>query len=130
MDDKPMITLQTLLEALKNKVDEDYADRIEKAVSMKSVDRLEAQAIEKIEMIEAVMRLAEQHYPTWADTDLVVLQLQGQAEPLIELIEVAEKALSVLYTDNDALGYGTEEEGQAAMELRTAINKVKGQVSR
>jgi hypothetical protein len=71
-----MITLQSLLEALKNKVDEDYADRIEKAVSMKSVDRLEAQAIEKLEKIEAVMQLAEQYYPTWADTDLTLLQLQ------------------------------------------------------
>jgi hypothetical protein len=81
MADKPMITLQTLLEALKDKVDEAYADRIEQASSMKSVDRLEAQAIEKIEMIEAVMRLAEQYYPTWADTDLALLQLQNGEAP-------------------------------------------------
>lgn len=78
MADKPMITLQTLLEALKDKVDEDYADRIEKAVSMKSVDRLEAQALEKLEKIEAVMGIAKQYYPTWVDTDLTLLQLQQE----------------------------------------------------
>lgn len=81
MTDKPvMITLQVLLQALKDKVDEDYADRIEKTSSLKMVDRYEASAIEKIEKIEAVMRMAEHYYPTWADTDLNLLHFQQEAK--------------------------------------------------
>lgn len=37
------------------------------------------------------------------------------------LAAAAEKALAVLWTDNDSRGYGTDEEGEAAMQLRTAI---------
>lgn len=75
-----MITLQTLLEALKDKVDEAYADRIEKALRMETVDRLEAEALEKLDKIDAVMQLAKQYYPTWTDTDLTLLHFRQETK--------------------------------------------------
>jgi hypothetical protein len=74
--EKKFITLRGMLEELKGKVDETYAARIETAVSMKSVDRLEEEAIKKLDTIDAVIRLAESYYPLQFDTDLVLIQFR------------------------------------------------------
>lgn len=44
---------------------------------------------------------------------------------LRDLATEAEKALGILWTDNDSRGYGTAEEGEAAMQLRTAITAAR-----
>ena len=74
--EKKFISLRGMLEELKNKVDESYAARIETAVSMRSVDRLEAEAIQKLDTIDTVIRLAENYYPLQSDTDLVLIQFR------------------------------------------------------
>lgn len=74
--EKKFITLRGMLEELKNKVDETYAARIETAVSMKSIDRLEEEAIKKLDMIDAVIRLVESYYPLQSDTDLTLIQFR------------------------------------------------------
>jgi len=81
--DKKFITLRGMLEELKTRVDETYAARIEIAVSMKSVNRFEEEAIKKLDMIDAVIRLAETYYPTQADTDLFLFQIK------LESLEIA-----------------------------------------
>jgi len=74
--EKKLITLRGMLEELKTKVDETYAARIETAVSMKSVDRLEEEAIKKLDTIDAVIRLAESYYPLQSDTNLILIQFR------------------------------------------------------
>lgn len=64
------LSLRKMLADLRNKVDEDFANRIENA-SMKSVDRLETQAIEKLDKIDAVIRMAEAYLPDLVDAELI-----------------------------------------------------------
>ena len=64
------LTLRKMLVDLRNKVDQDFADRMENA-SMRSLDRLETQAIEKLDRIDAVIRMAESYLPDLVDAELI-----------------------------------------------------------
>jgi len=85
--------IKQLLE-LKDKIDEDYAARIDDATNMSSVDDLEKRAIERSNTIDCVIQWAENYgvleSPTAADT------LAKEAEWAFKL---AEQLVAVAYRD-------------------------------
>ena len=79
------LTLRKMLIELKSRVDERFADLIEGASSMKSVDRLEEQAGQLLDRIDSVINLAENYMPEAVDAELV--------KEVVITAEAAEKLL-------------------------------------
>lgn len=65
------LTLRKMLEDLKNKIDEDYAARIEKSSNPKMWDRYEATDVEMCDKIDSVIRYAETYLPELVDAELI-----------------------------------------------------------
>lgn len=69
--DSEFLSLRKMLEDLKNKIDEDYADRIEKSSNPKIWDSYEAKSVEAAETIDKVIRWAESRMPDLIDAELI-----------------------------------------------------------
>jgi hypothetical protein len=105
--------LEQLLTELRDKIDEDYADRIDKVTTnIKTVDNLEARAIERIDTINAVIQ--------WAQNYEVDSARLTAAEALAEAAEKAENALEVLLDEPSSLARGT---ARAALRELTAARR-------
>lgn len=92
--------LAKLLTDLKNKIDQRYADRIEKATMMKSVNRYEKAAIKKLDAIDAVIEWSIGYdigSPQKRVIDAAVLYVQAEeGDPGIEGL-YEEMQTAVLY---------------------------------
>ena len=65
------LTLKGMLEDLKNKIDEDYADRIEKSSNPKVWDAYEAKSVEAAKTIDKVISWARQYCPELVEAELI-----------------------------------------------------------
>jgi hypothetical protein len=65
------LTLRKILEDLDRRVNESYADRIEKAFSMRVVDKLEEAAHKDSYEINHIISLAETYLPELIDAELI-----------------------------------------------------------